>query len=365
MTLHRSTFGVLGVPIDPFGIDEVISEIDHAISNRKKILISTVNANFLANSAVSKRFRLSLLRSDMCTVDGIGMLLMCRLALVHHISRVSGADVMEYLLSRDHTQIGRPLRVFFFGGNTQIADRARHIINKRPSTAICCVGSLNPGFGSLDELSSPALLKIINDAHPDFLIVSLGAERGQEWLLRNLGSLNVSVSAHLGAAVNFVAGSIIRAPRRWQRLGFEWLWRIRQEPLLARRYWRDGLILLRLLLFDALPQTVVQILNLLLQALWPQPAEVEFDHQGRSVIIRVSGALIASAAVLDAAFLKALDERSDVTLDCRQLKAIDAEGVGAIMRFERDLEGIGFHLHLLQAPRQLRRQSYLTTVVAR
>lgn len=364
MSLHHSTFGVLGIPVDEFGIDQVIREIDKAVFSHRKILISTINANFLANSAISKRFRLSLLRSDVCTVDGIGMLLMCRLAFVRKISRVSGADVMEQLLSRDHTDIGRPLRIFFFGGNGEIANRARHIVNKTPSSTICCVGSLNPGFGSMDDISSPDFLRIINDAHADFLIVSLGAERGQEWLLRNRAELNVAVSAHLGAAVNFVAGSITRAPRGWQRLGFEWLWRIRQEPLLAKRYYRDALILLRLLMRDAMPLALGQMRDRMLLAIWPRPVRVEVESGRQRVTIRVSGAAIDSAEMFDKFFAQALNEQRDVMLDCRRLTAIDAASVGAIMRLERDLEERGFHLLIKQAPRRLGRGPDLTRAVA-
>jgi N-acetylglucosaminyldiphosphoundecaprenol N-acetyl-beta-D-mannosaminyltransferase len=208
-----STFGVLGVPVDDFEIDELIDRIDQAVVSHDKLLISTVNTNFLVNSSLNPGFRQSLLESDVCTVDGVGMLLMCRLAFVQDVGRVSGADLMQRLVQRSHTTIGRPLRVFFFGGNEAIADMARRAINRTPSAGICCVGSLNPGFGSMDDLSSPHLIKIINDARPDFLVVALGAERGQEWLLRNRASLNVPVASHLGAAVNFVAGVIERAPR--------------------------------------------------------------------------------------------------------------------------------------------------------
>lgn len=50
MKSHVSTFGVLGVPVDEFDLDQVISAIDQAVSDHKKILISTVNTNFLVNS---------------------------------------------------------------------------------------------------------------------------------------------------------------------------------------------------------------------------------------------------------------------------------------------------------------------------
>jgi len=353
MKSHASTFGVLGIPVDEFALDQVVCEIDKAIYQHKKMLISTVNTNFLVNSRVSERFRLSLLRSDLCTVDGIGMLLMCRMAFIRQISRVSGADLMETLLRREQTEIGRPLRVFFFGGNQTVADTARHVINKMKSSGICCVGSLNPGFGTMDELSRPELIKIINDAHPDFLIAALGAERGQEWLMRNRQNLDVPVCAHLGAAVNFVAGSVRRAPGLWQKFGFEWLWRIRQEPALAHRYFRDGLVLLRLVLADALPSMLAQTRDRAILAVWPQPLRAKMDTVGRTTTISLQGAAVASAETLNAIFDDAVNAGKTVTLDCTALNAVDPASVGQILRLERDLYEKGLSLIVRHVPRRL------------
>ena len=364
MKLKSSTFGILGIPVDEFALDQVVSEIDRAVVDHRKFLISTVNTNFLVNSRLSERFRQSLMRSDLCTVDGIGMLLMCRLAFVGKITRVSGADLMEKLLGRKHSQIGRPLRIFFFGGNQAVADKARHVTNKMRSSSICCVGSLNPGFGSMEELSRPELIKIINDAHPDFLVAALGAERGQEWLMRNRASLNVPVCAHLGAAVNFVAGSVQRAPGNWQKYGLEWLWRIRQEPALARRYSRDGLIFMRLLLADALPTTLAQLCDRLLLAIRPQPLQSKIDTHGQTTIVTLQGAAVASADVLSEIFDDALSSGKTVTLDCSALHSVDPASIGQIMRLERNLYARGHSLILRQVPRGLGHSLYPYKAVA-
>ena len=53
---------------------------------------------------------------------------------------------------------------------------------------------------------------------------------------------------HLGATINFQAGTVKRAPYTIQKLGLEWLWRIKEEPYLWRRYFHDGSVLLNLLL---------------------------------------------------------------------------------------------------------------------
>jgi len=359
-----STFGVLGVPVDDFEIDELIDRIDQAIVSNDKLLISTVNTNFLVNSSLNPGFRQSLLESDVCTVDGVGMLLMCRLAFVQQVGRVSGADLMQRLVQRSHTTIGRPLRVFFFGGNEAIADMARRAINRRPSAGICCVGSLNPGFGSMDDLSSPHLIKIINDARPDFLVVALGAERGQEWLLRNRAALNVPVASHLGAAVNFVAGVIERAPLGWQKVGLEWLWRIYQEPPLVRRYHRDAWILLRLLAREAVPNAAMGAWARLSRRFFAAAPQIEVTASGDDTIITLAGMAVACRERLAAAFAEASASRRPITLDCRKLSAIDAGGLGEVVQLRRALQLKGQRLAVRPSSRRMRRLEELASGVA-
>ena len=91
-----------------------------------------------------------------------------------------------------------------------------------------------------ENISDPALLDQINGSKADFLLVALGAQKGQAWLMANRHKLTVPIVSHLGATLNFLAGTVRRAPAGLQRLGLEWLWRIAQEPYLAARYLMDG-----------------------------------------------------------------------------------------------------------------------------
>ena len=107
------------------------------------------------------------------------------------------------------------------------------------------VGAINPGFGSVEEMSSNAILHEINQAKPDILLVALGAKKGTAWIEYNRNKLNAGVISHLGATVNFLAGTVKRAPILFRRFGLEWLWRILQEPKLFSRYAYDGWVMFR------------------------------------------------------------------------------------------------------------------------
>jgi N-acetylglucosaminyldiphosphoundecaprenol N-acetyl-beta-D-mannosaminyltransferase len=103
-------------------------------------------------------------------------------------------------------------------------------------------------------MSGDEYLAKINDSRADFLVVALGARKGQAWIERNRAQLQVPVVGHLGAVINHAAGTVHRAPKWMQKAGLEWLWRIREEPALWRRYLRDGMVFGWLVASCVLPQ---------------------------------------------------------------------------------------------------------------
>jgi N-acetylglucosaminyldiphosphoundecaprenol N-acetyl-beta-D-mannosaminyltransferase len=152
-----------------------------------------------------------------------------------------------------------PLRVFFFGGPDGVAARASEALNRQHNPSMVCVGFESPGFGSVEQMSSDACIARINATGADFVVVALGARKGQAWIEHNRKRLTAPVISHLGAVVNFVAGTVVRAPAWVQKAGLEWAWRIKEEPALWRRYASDGLQFGHLLITRVLPGAVLQL----------------------------------------------------------------------------------------------------------
>lgn len=351
----HASLEITGIPIDLVDMEAVIGQIDTAARTREPLLISTVNSNFIALSARDRRFRASLIESDLCTVDGVGVLLLCKLVSDRPITRVSGADILEVLSARADNALGRPLRVFFLGGASGVADRARQKLNAVRSPAICCVGALDPGFGSMEDLSRPEVIDAINDAQPDFLIVALGAERGQAWLMHNAQRLRVPVRSHFGAVVNFVAGTIERAPSRWQALGMEWMWRITREPKLARRYWGDAWSLVWLLSSQVAPQAVSSWLARVANAAAPGRARIGYDDEGDRIGICLTGRLTTTeVGRVQQAFANAIASGKPVRLDVSGLASAPAEISGAMLRLRHELTRHGHQLEIHGARSRLR-----------
>jgi len=330
------------LPIDAINMAAVLRRIDAAAASRAAFLISTPNLNFLVNSRSDPQFRESLLDSDLCPADGMPIVWIARLAGIPIRNRIAGSDIFD-ALKADRSS-ARPLKIFLFGGADGVAAAAARALNVRPGGLIC-VGSLYPGFGTVEEMSRDDTIRQINSSDADFLVASLGARKGQQWLQRNHDRLRIPVRAHLGAAINFQAGTIRRAPLMMRKFGLEWLWRIKEEPYLWRRYWNDGLVLLWLLLTCVLPLAIWTGWLRLKYARTGRDLVVNQTHGQESITVSLSG--FATARHVDkiiSAFKGAVATKQRITLDFSGTHAVDARFLGLLLMLRKKLKGSGANL---------------------
>jgi N-acetylglucosaminyldiphosphoundecaprenol N-acetyl-beta-D-mannosaminyltransferase len=247
----RDVYCLLGLPFDTVDTPLAVQQLSDAAKRREPCFLSTPNLNFLIGCQTDATFRDSVVNSDLNVADGMPLVWMARLLGIPIRERVTGSGLFEALLN-DGGRNGKPMSVYLFGGPEGVAERACEKLNAE-SKGLRCVGFDCPGFGSVEDMSGEETIARINAAGADFLVVSLGAKKGQAWIERNRARMSVPVISHLGAVVNFAAGTVSRAPGWMQRAGLEWLWRIKEEPALWRRYWADGVKLLQFLFTRLLP----------------------------------------------------------------------------------------------------------------
>ena len=288
--IHRRVYSILGLPFDALSMDEVVARLYSAIDTKQKCFVSTPNLNFLAASQTQLVFWQSVINSDLSLADGMPLIWIARLLGIPLKERLAGSGLIEVLM-HSRQRAPNPLKVYFFGGMDGVADLACQKVAEK-SVGLRCVGSLSPGFGSIEEISEPSIIEGINNSGAQFIIVSLGAEKGQRWIEHNRHRLDAPVISHLGAVVNFIAGTVDRAPLFWQRTGLEWLWRVKQEPALWKRYFFDGLIFLKLIFTRVLPYAFLISRNQNLVRSAP-PFSMDVHKSKGRYIITLKGAVMS------------------------------------------------------------------------
>ena len=338
---NRQVYCLLGLPFDAITMGGAVNHLRLAAAQKTPCFLSTPNLNFLIGSEHDSALRDSVIQSDLSVADGMPIVWMARLLGLPIAERVAGSDLFQQL----GQQMPGPMSVYFFGGQQDVAamacktlnaTHARNAVNATTATAatsagLHCVGVQYPGLGSVEEMSGQERIDQINASGADFLVVALSARKGQAWIQRNRARIAAPIISHLGAVVNFVAGSLLRAPLWMQRTGLEWLWRIKEEPALRQRYSADGAALLRLLWTRVLPYAWF---------LWRHPASTSemanatlaLLQQHQHTRITLTGAWTAhNLAPVRPCFAQASLTGQDITLDLARLTYLDSALIALLM----------------------------------
>lgn len=333
--LLREVYCILGLPIDAIEMPAVLRSIEFAASRRAPFVLSTPNLNFLVRALSHPEFRESILLSDLCPPDGIPIVWIARLTGIPIRRRVAGSEIFEALLSERRS--AQQLKVYLFGGDDGVAATAAKAINDK-RLGMQCVGSMSPGYGSVEELSSNNIIDKINASDADFLMVSLGALKGQLWLFRNRLRLAIPVRAHLGAVINFQADIIRRAPACLRNLGLEWLWRIKEEPYLWSRYLNDGLVFIRLLVTRIVPLAILSLWRRLQR--WDK-ADLRISLatvDQSAVVVKIAGPATARHVDKAASCLQEVSQtKGEVVVDVSLTQFIDGRFFGLLLMLRKQL----------------------------
>lgn len=144
------------------------------------------------------------------------------------IKRIVGQDFMKEIFKNEK------YRHFFYGSSEgTLKLMKQNILNEFPNINI--VGMYSPAYKDNVEINQTEI-NIINETNPDFVWVGLGAPKQERWMHIHQGKIN-GLMVGVGAAFDYFAGNIKRAPMWMQNMNLEWLYRLLQSPKkLFKRY---------------------------------------------------------------------------------------------------------------------------------
>lgn len=219
---------VLGTPVCALDLGGAVDLIDAAIRSRHNLQIGVINAAKVVNMSKDAALKQAVLSSDVIFADGMSIVWASRILGGALPGRVTGIDLMLALLERGRQ---RGYRVFFLGATEAVSARAVEVV-QRNFPGVLVVGR-HHGFYA-DENESK-IVELIAAARPDLLFVAMTSPKKENFLAKWGVRLNAVVTHGVGGSLDVIAGHVQRAPKAWQALGLEWLYRLKQEP---KRLWK-------------------------------------------------------------------------------------------------------------------------------
>ena len=348
-----STVALFGLPISNVTMAEAVARLEENIDSGETHQIATANLDFARNSLRDASLHKVICDCSMVLPDGAPILWASHLFGKPLKERVTGVDLIPHLAQ---LSVRRGFGIFLLGSTDENAGAAQKALElKYPGVNF--VGRYSPPVASLDDMNDSEILRRIEMARPDILLVAFGNPKQEMWIHRNRGRLTVPVAIGIGGALDMIAGSLKRAPRWVQVLQMEWLFRMAQEPSrLVPRYARDAAALARHL---PMGLAVSQM-----QGHSRVEGKLAIRTQGNVRILATPATLsgdLCSALTTEARL--AVEGRQMVVVDLSATTRIEADGLGCLLEVRRVLLSAGLRIWLAGLSNPVRRVLQFTAVL--
>ncbi len=211
---------------------EVKTFLERALAFPRTVMY--VNVHVLNLAASDRKLARSLRSADLVYCDGAGVQIGARLLKQHLPRRLTSTDWID-AFCETCTRNGRS--IYLLGGRRGVAERAAAaLMQSHPGLPMA---GCHHGYFEKEGEESRRVIQRINRAHPDFLIVGLGTPVQELWVHRNRAALDVPTVWCVGAMMDFLSGTVPRAPVWMCERKLEWLHRLWLEP---GRMWRRYLV---------------------------------------------------------------------------------------------------------------------------
>jgi len=224
---------IAGVSFPIMDYDSAIRKFKDWIGKGTSHQVCIANVHTLVTAMRTPAYLTIMRKAAMVTMDGQPLRWYANAVCGSQITdRVCGPELMLRCLQQG---IALNWRHYLLGGRPEVLEMLQIKLHQQ-LPGVKLVGGYSPPFRLLSSDEDSRIVEEINKSNADFLWVGLGAPRQEQWIYHNLHRLNVPVCLGVGAAFDFHAGFVRRAPHWMQSFGLEWLYRASVDLRLFRRY---------------------------------------------------------------------------------------------------------------------------------
>ena len=230
---------LFGFNIDTLNFEEAVSLAKVLIDGKKVSQVVTINPEMLELACRDSDFANIIKEAEMVIPDGIGVKIALKIN-GYNVNRIPGIDFAKRLLQEAAMN---NIPVAIIGAKDNIVSKAVNNLQNE-------INGLNivyyrDGYFDNDEY----IYEELNTKSPKLILIAMGAPRQEQFIYNAKKILKPALMIGIGGSLDVWSGNIKRAPRVFQNLGLEWLYRTATQPSRIKR------------IFPTLPRFIIKALN--------------------------------------------------------------------------------------------------------
>jgi N-acetylglucosaminyldiphosphoundecaprenol N-acetyl-beta-D-mannosaminyltransferase len=237
---------ISGVPIDITTAEDAARWVLDRIQKGVRTSVAAVNAAIVVMATRDQCLCGALRKFDVVIADGAWTALAASFLFRRRVPHTNTSPFLRALFRDPGPE---KLRVFLLGARPEVIARAAVRLSILHPT-VTVVGYEHGYFNTEDE---DRIVESIEHSGAQILLIGISTPKKELFIRRHWSRLNVPIAFGIGGLVDIWGGQTSEAPEWVRNCGFEWLFRLVQEPKrLWRRYTVDGFAFLRIVLRQAL-----------------------------------------------------------------------------------------------------------------
>jgi N-acetylglucosaminyldiphosphoundecaprenol N-acetyl-beta-D-mannosaminyltransferase len=241
----ENRFDVIGCKISRSSMAHGLSSLKERVKSGLGGYICFSNVHVVVTAKKDPALKSAVNNSFMSMADGKPLSLLAKFRGLTDASQVAGPDFMPYVFAQ-----APELKHYFYGSTEETLVKLEKQLKKKFDD-IKIQGSYSPPFRPLTDEEKIAVIDRIKAAKADVVWVGLGAPKQEVWMEEYAEQLKPAILMGVGAAFDFSAGVISRAPEWMTQYGLEWLHRLLSNPRrLWKRYFYTNSLFLFYLFYD-------------------------------------------------------------------------------------------------------------------
>lgn len=230
---------LLGYSIDDYSFDEAVLKAKELIDSDKVSQVITINPEMFQTADNDSYFANIVREAEMVIPDGIGIKIGLKLT-GKNVARIPGIDFAKKLLKEAALS---NIPVAIIGSKEEVITKAIENLQNEIS-GLNIVYYHNGYFDNDEEIYSE-----LKNHSPKLILIAMGSPRQEKFIYEAKKKLNPALMVGIGGSLDVWSGFVKRAPKIYQVLGLEWLYRTITQPSRFKR------------IFPTLPLFLIRVLN--------------------------------------------------------------------------------------------------------